>query len=78
MKIPEEIIHQNLRIEGEKLLYDAYKPFDLMIKADAGNLWRQTLGTLPAVALRLWQTVRTFRWSNLRKTVELIQATKTA
>ena len=42
--------------------------------------WRQTLGTLPAVANpcpqsmpRLWRTGRTFRWSQLRQESLLVQ-----
>jgi len=35
-----KLVLQNVRFDGEKIVYDAHKPFDLMIKATDRSLWR--------------------------------------
>jgi len=35
-----KLVLQNVRFDGENIVYEAHKPFDLMIKATDSNLWR--------------------------------------
>ncbi|MFA6066439.1 MAG: recombinase family protein [Candidatus Babeliaceae bacterium] len=35
-----KLVLQNLRIEGENVLYDAHKPFDLLLTYSVSQLWR--------------------------------------
>jgi hypothetical protein len=35
-----KLLLSNLRIEDEKLVYDAHKPFDLMLKCSEDLIWR--------------------------------------
>ena len=35
-----KLVLSNLRIEGEKVLYDAQKPFNMILKATDSKLWR--------------------------------------
>jgi len=43
-------------MDGKKLDWDVQKPFDLMVKATDGHLWRRTRGTL-----------RIFRWTQIKQ-----------
>jgi len=35
-----KLVLQNLTLDGEKLVYDAHKPFDLMLKCSEDLIWR--------------------------------------
>ena len=56
---------QNIRLDGEKIVHEANSPFNTIIEAHSGKLWRQTCAAL-----------RTFRWGSLREKLILVNAPK--